>query len=141
MKNISDYDFSRISAFIDGELDAKEINCLIADMQTKPELKDLYFSLLELSEVSENLKPLGFKERLSKLSLQDLIAAFTQRVVMPITIFSCSTLPSTMPSNPQKKKNSINLPTFRDIMPKSLDILNSFRRNRYDNYLIFTKTL
>ena len=37
MKNISDYDFSRISAFIDGELDAKEINCLIADMQTKPE--------------------------------------------------------------------------------------------------------
>ena len=75
MKNISDYDFSRISAFIDGELDAKEINCLIADMQTKPELKDLYFSLLELSEVSENLKPLGFKERLSKLSLQDLIAA------------------------------------------------------------------
>ena len=92
MKNISDYDFSRISAFIDGELDAKEINCLIADMQTKPELKDLYFSLLELSEVSENLKPLGFKERLSKLSLQDLIAAFTQRVVMPITIFSVGAL-------------------------------------------------
>ena len=59
MKNISDYDFSRISAFIDGELDVKEINCLIADMQTK-QLKDLYFSLLELSEVSENLKPLGF---------------------------------------------------------------------------------
>lgn len=28
----------------------------------------------------------------------------------------------------KKKKNSINLPTFRDIMPKSLDILNSFRR-------------
>ena len=47
MKNISDYDFSRISAFIDGELDAKEINCLIADMQTKPELKELYFSLLD----------------------------------------------------------------------------------------------
>ena len=92
MKNISDYDFSRISAFIDGELDAKEINYLIADMQTKPELKDLYFSMLELSEVSENLKPLGFKERLSKLSLQDLIAAFTQRVVMPITIFSVGAL-------------------------------------------------
>ena len=61
-------------------------------MQTKPELKELYFSLLELSEVSESLKPLGFKERLSKLSLQDLIAAFTQRVVMPMTIFSVGAL-------------------------------------------------
>ncbi len=92
MKNISDYDFSRISAFIDGELNADEINYLITDMQTKPELKELYFSLLEISEVSESLKPLGFKERLSKLSLQDLIAAFTQRVVMPMTIFSVGAL-------------------------------------------------
>ena len=92
MKNISDYDFSRVSAFIDGELNADEINCLIADMQTKPELKELYFSLLEISEVSESLRPLGFKERLSKLSLQDLIAAFTQRVVMPMTIFSVGAL-------------------------------------------------
>tara|TARA_B000000565_G_scaffold186652_1_gene141980 strand:+ start:206 stop:943 length:738 start_codon:yes stop_codon:yes gene_type:complete len=92
MKNISDYDFSRVSAFIDGELNADEINCLITDMQTKPELKELYFSLLEISEVSESLKPLGFKERLSKLSLQDLIAAFTQRVVMPMTIFSVGAL-------------------------------------------------
>ena len=92
MKNISDYDFSRVSAFIDGELNADEINCLITDMQTKPELKELYFNLLEISEVSESLRPLGFKERLSKLSLQDLIAAFTQRVVMPMTIFSVGAL-------------------------------------------------
>ena len=92
MKNISDYDFSRISAFLDGELDADEVSCLIADMQTKPELKELYFNLLELSEVSVNLKPLGFKERLSKLSLQDLLSAFTQKVVMPMTIFSVGAL-------------------------------------------------
>ena len=92
MKNISDYDFSRISAFIDGELDADEFNCLIVDMQTKPELKELYFNLLELSEVSVNLKPLGFKERLSKLSLQDLLSAFNQKVVMPMTIFSVGAL-------------------------------------------------
>ena len=92
MKNISDYDFSRISAFLDGELDADEFNCLITDMQTKPELKELYFNLLELSEVSVNLKPLGFKERLSKLSLQDLLSAFTQKVVMPMTIFSVGAL-------------------------------------------------
>ncbi len=92
MKNISDYDFSRISAFLDGELNADEINSLVKDMQTKPELKETYFSLVELSEVSENLKPLGFKERLSKLSLQDLLAVFTQRIVMPITIFSVGAL-------------------------------------------------
>ena len=92
MKNISDYDFSRISAFIDGELDADEVNCLISDMQTKPELKDLYFNLLELSQVSLNLKPMGFKEKLSSLSLQDLLAVFTQRVILPMTIFSAGAL-------------------------------------------------
>ena len=92
MKNISDYDFSRISAFVDGELEANEVNSLVADMQIKPELKDLYFNLLELSEVSVNLKSLGFKEKLAKLSLQDLLVAFTQKVVMPMTIFSVGAL-------------------------------------------------
>ena len=92
MKNISDYDFSKVSAFVDGELDNQEIDSLITDMQTKPELKDLYFKLIELSEVSSNLKPLSFKDRLSKLSLQDLLAAFTQKLIMPITIFSVGAL-------------------------------------------------
>ena len=92
MKNISDYDFSRISAFVDGELETNEVYSLIADMQTKPELKDLYFNLLELSEVSVNLKSLGFREKLAKLSLQDLLAAFTQKVVLPMTIFSVGAL-------------------------------------------------
>ena len=92
MKNISDYDFSRISAFLDGELNADEIKSLVKDMQTKPELKEMYFSLVELSEVSADLKPLGFKERLSKLSLQDLLALFAQRIIMPITIFSVGAL-------------------------------------------------
>ena len=41
MKNISDYDFSKVSAFVDGELDDQEIDSLITDMQKKPELKDL----------------------------------------------------------------------------------------------------
>ena len=92
MKEISDYDFSRISAFIDGELDVNEINCLVADMQTKPELKELYFDLVELSEVSINLKPLGFREKLSKLTLQDLMSVFTQRIIVPVTIFSVGAL-------------------------------------------------
>ena len=92
MKNISDYDFSRISAFLDGELNADEIKSLVKDMQTKQELKEVYFSLVELREVSAYLKPLGFKERLSKLSLQDLLALFAQRIIMPITIFSVGAL-------------------------------------------------
>ena len=71
MKNISDYDFSRISAFIDGELDAKEINCLIADMQTKPELKDLYFSLLELS---------GFQRTSNRLVLKKGCQSFLYKI-------------------------------------------------------------
>ena len=62
MKNISDYDFSRISAFLDGELNADEIKSLVKDMQTKPELKEIYFSLVELSEVSADLKPLVLKK-------------------------------------------------------------------------------
>jgi hypothetical protein len=92
MKEISDYDFSRISAFVDGELDVNETNCLIADMQTKPELKELYFDLVELSGVSINLKPLGFREKLSKLTLQDLMSVFTQRIIVPVTIFSVGAL-------------------------------------------------
>ena len=92
MKEISDYDFSRISAFVDGELDVNEINCLVADMQTKPELKELYFDLVELSEVSISLKPLGFREKLSKLTLQDLMSVFTQRIIVPVTIFSVGAL-------------------------------------------------
>ena len=92
MKDISDYDFSRISAFVDGELDVDETNRLIADMQTTPELKALYFDLVELSEVSINLKPLGFREKLSKLTLQDLLSVLTQRIVVPTTIFSVGAL-------------------------------------------------
>ena len=61
MNNISDYDFSRISAFVDGELSIEEVDCLIKDMKTKPELKDLYFNIIEISETAKDLKPIGFK--------------------------------------------------------------------------------
>ena len=115
MKNISDYDFSKVSAFVDGELDNQEIDSLITDMQTNPELKDLYFKLIELSEVSSNLKPLSFKDRLSKLSLQDLLAAFTQKLIMPITIFSVgallsySVLNNALYTNEQENRASVLL--------------------------------
>ena len=88
MKNISDYDFSRISAFLDGELNADEIISLVKDMQTKPELKEMYFSLVELSEVSADLKPLGFKERLSKISLQDVDAQDEVAPVVSVVVVS-----------------------------------------------------
>ena len=86
MKNISDYDFSRISAFVDGELETNEVYSLIADMQTKPELKDLYFNLLELSEVSVNLKPLGFKAKQILENIKtDEILQFASRHFVPDT--------------------------------------------------------
>tara|TARA_B000000475_G_scaffold225387_1_gene189413 strand:- start:1323 stop:2057 length:735 start_codon:yes stop_codon:yes gene_type:complete len=92
MNNISDYDFSRISAFVDGELSTEEVDCLIKDMKTKPELKDLYFNIIEISETAKDLKPIGFKQQLANMSLQSLFSAFNQRLVMPITIFSVGAL-------------------------------------------------
>tara|TARA_E500000075_G_scaffold135206_1_gene155274 strand:+ start:2250 stop:2984 length:735 start_codon:yes stop_codon:yes gene_type:complete len=92
MSNISDYDFSRISAFVDGELSTKEVDCLIKDMKIKPELKEVYFNIMELSEAAKELKPIGFKQQLANMSLQSLFSAFNQRLVMPMTIFSVGAL-------------------------------------------------
>ena len=92
MSNISDYDFSRISAFVDGELSTEEVDCLIKDMKIKPELKEVYFNIMELSEAAKELKPIGFKQQLANMSLQSLFSAFNQRLVMPITIFSVGAL-------------------------------------------------
>ena len=72
MNKISDYDYSRISAFVDGELSTDEVDCLVQDMANNSELKDLYFSAIELSEVSKDLKPIGFKQQLATMSLQNL---------------------------------------------------------------------
>ena len=52
MRNISDLDFRRVSSFIDGELDQKEVKILLQDMSRNSELKDLYFKMIELSETS-----------------------------------------------------------------------------------------
>ncbi|MFL2488330.1 MAG: hypothetical protein ACJ0GK_03505 [Gammaproteobacteria bacterium] len=92
MSNISDYDFSRISAFVDGELSTEEVDCLIKDMKIKPELKEVYFNIMELSEAAKELKPIGFKQQLANMSLQSLFSAFNQRLVMPMTIFSVGAL-------------------------------------------------
>ena len=92
MNKISDYDYSRISAFVDGELSTDEVDCLVQDMANNSELKDLYFSAIELSEVSKDLKPIGFKQQLATMSLQNLFAAFNQKLVMPLTVFSVGAL-------------------------------------------------
>tara|TARA_B100000965_G_C19536208_1_gene733479 strand:+ start:542 stop:1276 length:735 start_codon:yes stop_codon:yes gene_type:complete len=112
MSNISDYDFSRISAFIDGELNTEEVDCLVQDMKTKPELKDVYFNLIEISEASKELKPIGFKRQLANMSLQSLFSAFNQKLVMPLTIFSVGALLSYSVLNNAisgNKENSANL--------------------------------
>ena len=88
MKTISDYDFARLSSFLDGELSRMEVKTLIAEMESKPELKNLYFQMVELSQTSLNLKPLSIRRNLSNLSLQSLLSTFIQRLVLPATIFA-----------------------------------------------------
>ena len=88
MKNISDLDFRRVSSFVDGELDQNEVKILLKDMGKSSELKDLYFKMIELSEASNELKPIGFKRQIANLSLENLLGIFTQRIVLPVTIFS-----------------------------------------------------
>ena len=87
MKNISDLDFRRVSSFIDGELDQNEVKILLKDMEENSELKDLYFKMIELSEASNELKPIGFKRQIANLSLENLLGIFTQRIVLPVTFF------------------------------------------------------
>ncbi len=92
MKNISDLDFRRVSSFVDGELDQNEVKILLKDMGKSSELKDLYFKMIELSEVSNELKPIGFKRQIANLSLENLLGIFSQRIVLPVTIFSVGAL-------------------------------------------------
>ena len=75
MKPVSDYNFSRISAFVDGELSTDEVNCLISDMKKEPELKELYFNLIEISEASQKLKPIGYRQQIANTSLTNLLAS------------------------------------------------------------------
>ena len=46
---MSDYQLMKISSFIDGELEIKEIKELLSEMDKNPNLKDANFKLLDLS--------------------------------------------------------------------------------------------
>ena len=115
MKNISDLDFRRVSSFIDGELDQNEVKILLKDMGENSELKDLYFKMIELSEVSNELKPIGFKRQIANLSLENLLGIFTQRIVLPVTIFSVgallsySILSTALNTNTERGSNNLSI--------------------------------
>jgi len=115
MKNISDLDFRRVSSFIDGELDQNEVKILLKDMGENSELKDLYFKMIELSEASNELKPIGFKRQIANLSLENLLGIFTQRIVLPVTIFSVgallsySILSTTLNTNTERNSNNLSI--------------------------------
>ena len=115
MKNISDLDFRRVSSFIDGELDQNEVKILLKDMGKNSELKDLYFKMIELSEASNELKPIGFKRQIANLSLENLLGIFTQRIVLPVTIFSVgallsySILSTTLNTNTERNSNNLSI--------------------------------
>lgn len=115
MKNISDLDFRRVSSFIDGELDQNEVKILLKDMGENSELKDLYFKMIELSEASNELKPIGFKRQIANLSLENLLGIFTQRIVLPVTIFSVgallsySILSTALSTNTERNSNNLSI--------------------------------
>ena len=115
MKNISDLDFRRVSSFVDGELDQNEVKILLKDMGENSELKDLYFKMIELSEASNELKPIGFKRQIANLSLENLLGIFTQRIVLPVTIFSVgallsySILSTALNTNTERGSNNLSI--------------------------------
>ena len=79
-------------------------------MEEDKDLKDLYFKLIELSETSRDLKSIGFKAQIGNLSLGKLLEIFTQRLILPITVFSVGAILSysvlsTALSNESKSNN------------------------------------
>ena len=139
MKNISDLDFRRVSSFIDGELDQNEVKILLKDMGKNSELKDLYFKMIELSEASNELKPIGFKRQIANLSLENLLGIFTQRIVLPVTIFSVGALLSysilSTALNTNTERNSNNLSIIQAI--SSIEAKQTLENIKNDEILQF----
>tara|TARA_B100000214_G_scaffold66619_1_gene44279 strand:+ start:43 stop:780 length:738 start_codon:yes stop_codon:yes gene_type:complete len=139
MKNISDLDFRRVSSFIDGELDQNEVKILLKDMGENSELKDLYFKMIELSEASNELKPIGFKRQIANLSLENLLGIFTQRIVLPVTIFSVGALLSysilSTALNTNTERNSNNLSIVQAI--SSIEAKQTLENIKNDEILQF----
>ena len=139
MKNISDLDFRRVSSFIDGELDQNEVKILLKDMGENSELKDLYFKMIELSEASNELKPIGFKRQIANLSLENLLGIFTQRIVLPVTIFSVGALLSysilSTALNTDAERNSNNLSIVQAI--SSIEAKQTLENIKNDEILQF----
>ena len=74
MNKITDYDFRRISSFIDGELDHDQIVSLMTDMKNDNKLKETYFSLIEISEATSKIQNIGVKQKLRNLSLKAVLS-------------------------------------------------------------------
>tara|TARA_B100001029_G_scaffold165485_1_gene157159 strand:- start:421 stop:1158 length:738 start_codon:yes stop_codon:yes gene_type:complete len=139
MKNISDLDFRRVSSFIDGELDQNEVKILLKDMGENSELKELYFKMIELSEASNELKPIGFKRQIANLSLENLLGIFTQRIVLPVTIFSVGALLSysilSTALNTDTERNGNNLSIVQAI--SSIEAKQTLENIKNDEILQF----
>ena len=92
MNNISDYDFRRISSFIDGELSYKEVVALVADMDSNISLKETYFSLIELSEATSQIKNIGIKQKLKNISFRAILKSIFQRIILPGGVFTAGVI-------------------------------------------------
>jgi hypothetical protein len=84
---ISDYQLMKISSFIDGELEIKEIKELLSEMDKNPNLKDAYFKLFDLSLASKELTNTSIKKNIKNLSISSIISYLNQRIVLPLSVF------------------------------------------------------
>ena len=108
-------------------------------MGENSELKDLYFKMIELSEASNELKPIGFKRQIANLSLENLLGIFTQRIVLPVTIFSVGALLSysilSTALNTDAERNSNNLSIVQAI--SSIEAKQTLENIKNDEILQF----
>jgi hypothetical protein len=108
-------------------------------MGENSELKDLYFKMIELSEASNELKPIGFKRQIANLSLENLLGIFTQRIVLPVTIFSVGALLSysilSTALNTNTERNSNNLSIVQAI--SSIEAKQTLENIKNDEILQF----
>ena len=71
--------------------------------------------MIELSEASNELKSIGFKRQIANLSLENILGIFTQRIVLPVTIFSVgallsySILSTTLNTNTERNSNNLSI--------------------------------
>jgi hypothetical protein len=138
-KNISEVDGRRGSSFKEGEPDQNEVKTPHKDRGENSERKDPEHKTTEPSEATNESKPNGLKRQIANLSLENLLGIFTQRIVLPVTIFSVGALLSysilSTALNTDAERNSNNLSIVQAI--SSIEAKQTLENIKNDEILQF----